>query len=53
MTIFPLESATRRFALRNAVEGDQDSIRSVVDAVLREHGFAPDPAGIDADLNCS
>jgi putative acetyltransferase len=39
-----------RLSVRHAVSGDEDSIRRVVDAVLREHGFAPEPAGIDTDL---
>jgi GNAT superfamily N-acetyltransferase len=45
-----VRSTMARLSLRNAVTGDEGSIRRVVAVVLREHGFVLEPAGIDADL---
>ena len=39
-----------RFILRDAVSGDEGSIRRVVETVLREHGLESEPGGVDADL---
>jgi putative acetyltransferase len=36
--------------MRDAVSGDEGSIRHVVETVLREHGLDTEPDGIDADL---
>ncbi len=38
------------YAIRPATRADEPAIRALVEAVLREYGLAPDPAGIDADL---
>jgi putative acetyltransferase len=47
----PLNESAGRFALRSAARGDEAAIRSVVDTVLREYGFASEPTGVDADLD--
>ncbi len=36
--------------LRPATNADAEAVRGLVFAVLREHGFVPDPGGTDADL---
>src|SRR5712664_3593546 len=47
---FDPEISMTHLSLRDAVAGDEASIRRVVDTVLFEYGFAPEPGGIDADL---
>jgi molybdate transport system substrate-binding protein len=37
-------------AIRPAVAADAPAIRALVRAILEEHGLAPDPSGIDRDL---
>jgi putative acetyltransferase len=41
---------TMQLVLRDAVSGDEPSIRRVVHTVLRDYGFEPDPSGFDADI---
>jgi GNAT superfamily N-acetyltransferase len=38
------------YAFRPATDADSEAVRSLVFAVLREHGLSPDPADTDADL---
>src|SRR5262245_33636844 len=38
------------FVIREATNDDAASVRSIVFAVLKEYGLAPDPAGTDHDL---
>jgi molybdate transport system substrate-binding protein len=40
----------RGYAIRPAVAADVPAIRALVRSVLDEHGLAPDPSGIDRDL---
>jgi molybdate transport system substrate-binding protein len=44
-------SGFRGCAIRPAVAADVPAIRSLVRSVLDEHGLAPDPSGIDRDLD--
>lgn len=39
------------YQLRAATNADATAVRHLVFSVLLEHGFAPDPGGIDADLD--
>ena len=41
----------RGYAIRPAVAEDVAAIRALVRSVLDEHGLAPDPSGIDRDLD--
>jgi putative acetyltransferase len=38
------------FRIRPATNADGEMVRGLIFAVLREHGFTPDPGGKDADL---
>lgn len=50
MTCAEPDAARAIPALRAATRADAESVRTLVFEALREFGFAPDPAGVDADL---